>query len=150
MERQLRAAAGVQAAVDAGLLPLYVMLRRMRGDTSITDEQFQAAVAAAPYVHPKLAAVAVREQTDDVSHLSDAELHAVLVRTLKQDGLFGTLVKDVHRPDRSYSRAAGIPASSPQPSIQERAQRPRDLPGVVDHLPADQVREVETCWAAQT
>ncbi len=36
--------------------PLEVMLAKMRGDQSITHAQFEAALAAAPYVHPKLAA----------------------------------------------------------------------------------------------
>lgn len=57
IEREVRAAQGVKAAVEGGDLPLDVMLKRMRGDSEITDNQFQAAIAAAPYVHPRLAAV---------------------------------------------------------------------------------------------
>ena len=78
IERRLRLRAGVQAAIDDGLLPLDVMLARMRGDTAITDQQYQAAVAAAPYVHPKLAAIALPEQGTDFSELSDDELHAMI------------------------------------------------------------------------
>jgi hypothetical protein len=51
IERNLRAAHGVQAAVDAGVLPLDVMLARMRDEPLLngqkpTDEQFEAACAA--------------------------------------------------------------------------------------------------------
>jgi hypothetical protein len=56
----MRAAAGLKAAHDSGELPLDVMLRRMHGDMTITDQQFEAAVAAAPYVHPRMAAMAVQ------------------------------------------------------------------------------------------
>jgi hypothetical protein len=56
VERKLRAAHGVEAAVVSGLLPLDVLLRVMRGDETITERQFSAAQAAAPYVHPRLAA----------------------------------------------------------------------------------------------
>ena len=60
VERRLRAKQGLAAAATAGLLPLDVLLARMRGDPLpngklVTDEQFQAAVAAAPFIHPRLA-----------------------------------------------------------------------------------------------
>jgi hypothetical protein len=55
IEREMRAARGVAGAEDAGLMPLDVMLARMRGEPLsngqiVTDEQFAAAVAAAPYM----------------------------------------------------------------------------------------------------
>ena len=61
----MRTTHGLEAA-RTGLLPLDVMLSRMRGDPMpngrmATDEQFQAAVAAAPFMHPRLSAVAVKE-----------------------------------------------------------------------------------------
>src|SRR5690349_13010358 len=65
LERQLRAAHSLQAAKDVGLLPLDVMLARMR-DTplpngqKVTDMQFAAAVAAAPYLHARLAATTLK------------------------------------------------------------------------------------------
>ena len=64
-ERQLRAAHGLQTALDEGLLPLDVMLARMRGaplpnGQKVTDEQFVAAVAAAPYLHARLAATTLK------------------------------------------------------------------------------------------
>ena len=64
-ERQLRAAHGLQAALDNGLMPLDVMLARMRdaplpNGQKVTDEQFAAAVAAAPYLHARLAATTLK------------------------------------------------------------------------------------------
>jgi hypothetical protein len=50
------------------VLPLDIMRARMRNaplnGQSVTDEQFAAAVAAAPYIHPRLAAVAVATTND--------------------------------------------------------------------------------------
>src|SRR5436305_10278549 len=85
LERQLRAAHGVSAAMQDGLLPLDVILARMRceplanGDF-VTNEQFEAACAAAPYIHPKLSAVAVKDDRPssaqlDLSRLTLEELH---------------------------------------------------------------------------
>ena len=64
-ERELRAAAGVKAAIEGGELPLDVMLRVMRGDGTVTDRQFQAAIAAAPYVHPRLAATEMKLESEN-------------------------------------------------------------------------------------
>src|SRR5436305_3954986 len=85
VERQLRASHGLAAATQDGLLPLNVMLARMRGEPLangdfVTDEQFQAACAAAPYIHPKLSAVAVEDDRPsaaqlDLSRLTLEELH---------------------------------------------------------------------------
>jgi hypothetical protein len=60
VERQLRARHGVQAATEDGLLPLDIMLAVMRAEPlsngqKPTDEQLRAAIAAAPYLHPRLA-----------------------------------------------------------------------------------------------
>jgi hypothetical protein len=52
---------GMRNALAAEMSPVDVMLARMRGDQSISHEQFEAACAAAPYVCPRLSAVAVRE-----------------------------------------------------------------------------------------
>jgi len=65
VERRLRATHGLRTALDDGLLPLDVMLARMRDEPlpngqRVTDEQFQAAVAAAPYIHQKLAATTLK------------------------------------------------------------------------------------------
>src|SRR6516162_1127170 len=60
VERQLRARHGIQAATKDGVLPLDVMLAVMRDEPlpdgkKPTDEQLRAAIAAAPYLHPRLA-----------------------------------------------------------------------------------------------
>src|SRR4051812_31623657 len=88
VERRLRASNGIQSALNGGLLPLDVMLARMRDEPlpngqRVTDEQFQAAVAAAAYVHPWLAAVAVRETPDPVALQEVAEIRTALIRRLQ-------------------------------------------------------------------
>jgi hypothetical protein len=61
-----------------GLLPLDIMLARVRGEPlpngkMPTEEQFQAAVAAAPYIHPRLAATdnTIRQHTPRGEQPSD-------------------------------------------------------------------------------
>ena len=88
IEREARAAEGMQAALETGLLPLDVMLRVMRGGAeaeAITDRQYGAAVDAAPYLHPRLTAAA-SATLDDLKRLSDAELAAELARLRAQGG----------------------------------------------------------------
>ena len=51
---------GIQAATEDGVLPLDIMLAVMRDEPLATgqkptDEQLRAAIAAAPYLHPRLA-----------------------------------------------------------------------------------------------
>ena len=80
IERKIRAEHGVQAATAAGLLPLDVLLARMRDEPlpngqKPTDEQVQAAVCAAPYVHARFAACALSVSTD-VDSLTPAERDA--------------------------------------------------------------------------
>ena len=63
--RHMVALAKVRRTVHAGLLPLEVMLYKMRGialpdGTLVTSDMMDAAIAAAPYVHPKLQAIAIR------------------------------------------------------------------------------------------
>jgi hypothetical protein len=96
VERELRAAHGVQAAHATGLMPLDIMLARMRDEPlpsgqPPTDEQFQAAVAAAPYIHPRLSAVAVQpppppRKVLDLSCATQEELRVLL--SLTQRGAF--------------------------------------------------------------
>ena len=55
----------IRKTVHAGLLPLEVMLYRMRGipmpdGQLVSEDMMDAAIAAAPYVHPKLQAIAIR------------------------------------------------------------------------------------------
>lgn len=66
VERRLRAQAGLEAARTTGVMPLDIMLTVAAGGPEadkISDRQLQAAIAAAPYVHPRLAAVAVKDVT---------------------------------------------------------------------------------------
>jgi hypothetical protein len=67
----LRAKQGLAAAATAGLLPLDVLLARMRGEPlpngeMPTDLQVQAAIAAAPFLHARLSASDMTVQSDSV------------------------------------------------------------------------------------
>lgn len=53
---KLNEAARKQAA-EGGLMPLDYMLQTLRNEDKPDDERFEAAKAAAPYVHAKLASV---------------------------------------------------------------------------------------------
>ncbi len=99
IERELRARAGVAAALNGGPLPLDVILAKMNGDPSITDGQFQAAVAAAPYVHPRLASTDTTVKSDNVHRvISDepmtAEEWAVRYATPANDAVSSELPED--------------------------------------------------------
>lgn len=49
----------IDMILTSGYAPLQIFLKVMRGDTDVTPAMFQAAVAAAPYVHPKLVAMQI-------------------------------------------------------------------------------------------
>lgn len=71
MEKQLRARAGVQTALDGGWLPLDILLAKMRNQplpdgSSVDEGQFAAAIAAAPYIHPRLASTDTTLKSDNV------------------------------------------------------------------------------------
>lgn len=88
IERELRTRHGVAAAVQQGLLPLDVMLARMRDEAlpngmKPTDEQFAAAVAAAPYLHPRLTATTL--QGDLVVSAADQERRRELRQSLMRE-----------------------------------------------------------------
>jgi hypothetical protein len=56
----------VHMVLDTGITPLDVLCARMRDEVlpngrKVSDEQFAAAVAAAPYIHPKLAATVTKD-----------------------------------------------------------------------------------------
>ncbi len=76
------------AAADDGLTPLEYMLRVMRDDSDHEDPRiqaqreamrFEAAKAAAPYIHPRLAAVehsgkiTVRSMAEELAELNGAD-----------------------------------------------------------------------------
>lgn len=48
--------------------PLEIMCRMMWGDDEYDSNRFEVAKAAAPYVHPKLAATELNAKLDVVSH----------------------------------------------------------------------------------
>jgi hypothetical protein len=50
-------AAQAKAVAESGLTPLDFMLKVMRDDTKPFPDRLDAAKSAAPYVHPKLAAI---------------------------------------------------------------------------------------------
>lgn len=75
IEREMRAAAGVHAAINKGLMPLDVILAVMRGEKTFEPEQVDAAIAAAPYVHARLAST-VLEHKHALSDVSLDELRA--------------------------------------------------------------------------
>jgi len=104
IERRLRAQAGFAAAEQTGVMPLDIMLTVARGGEAaagITDRQLAAAVAAAPYVHPKLAAVAVKDLTPpepapektEEQRLARARVYALLKR-LENAGPLATGITD--------------------------------------------------------
>jgi hypothetical protein len=81
-----RATAKREAEIAAaGITPLEFMLRRLRDETASAEDRFEAAKAAAPYVHPKLAAVDLssKDGTMTPRHNADAVM-AALAR--KHDG----------------------------------------------------------------
>jgi hypothetical protein len=88
VERDLRAAHGLEAAMLDGLMPLDVMLARMQNRAlanglAVTDQQFAAAVAAAPYIHPKLQAGVFKGELSSLSTLSPVEREKQLADLLK-------------------------------------------------------------------
>lgn len=78
LEREAFARSAVHEAMAGGEMPLEVILNTMRGAKEYTATQYQAAVDAAPYCHPKLAAVDLNATiSHDPDELSDAELAAI-------------------------------------------------------------------------
>jgi len=74
-----RATAEARAAAEAtGILPLDYMLRVMRDDKAEPKRRDAMAVAAAPYLHPKLSAVEAK-----LNEPSAAEEHGILVRFVR-------------------------------------------------------------------
>jgi flagellar motor protein MotB len=64
-KRGREALARGQALLETGADPVEVMLQRMRDPDSVSYAQFEAAQAVAPYVHPRLSAIAAK--IEDVS-----------------------------------------------------------------------------------
>lgn len=82
VERAARARAGVEAALATGLMPLDVILAVMRGGPeaeAISERQYLAACAAAPFLHPKLSSAALDAtlRAADPAALTDDQLAAI-------------------------------------------------------------------------
>lgn len=65
---------GTKLAIEGGILPLHVILARMRDEPlpdgkKPTDKQFEAAQAAAPYIHPRLASTDTTVRSDNVHRI---------------------------------------------------------------------------------
>lgn len=63
-----RTQATAKKAAAKGLSPVEYMLDILRDEGATAEDRKWAAEKAAPYVHPRLAAVEQRERTDDESH----------------------------------------------------------------------------------
>jgi hypothetical protein len=99
--------AGLQAAADSGEMPLDVMLRRMHGDTTVTDQQFEAAVAAAPYVHARRAVMAVQSvsELDLAEEDRRAQRRNELINALQRLAIAAPLEIDVEQQELSKEGA---------------------------------------------
>jgi hypothetical protein len=73
IERLKLAEKGREALLMDHRLPLEIMLARMAGDPTITDEMFQAAIASAPYIHPRLSSSDTTVRSDNVHRLISDE-----------------------------------------------------------------------------
>ena len=83
-----RASAAKQAEIAAsGLTPLDYMLGILRDEEMTTESRFEAAKAAAPYVHPKLSTVAV---DGELKHTADD----TLAKLLQEIALNGKRIHD--------------------------------------------------------
>jgi hypothetical protein len=79
--------------LEEGLTPLAIMTARMlyrplSNGTLVTDDQFAAACALAPYLHPKLSAMAVRDMTPGAG-AAQIEDSTPSIRLLLQQALGG-------------------------------------------------------------
>ena len=85
--REKFAGDGLNNALASGMSPLEIILLGMREPGKVSDKRFKRAEAAAPYLHPKLNAVALKDMTDkppviDLSDMTDEQLE-VLQKAVK-------------------------------------------------------------------
>jgi len=66
-----------QAAAEGGLMPLEFMLSVLRDETAGREDRMDAAKAAAPYVHAKLASVELSGKLDVTSQTKEQRDAAV-------------------------------------------------------------------------
>jgi hypothetical protein len=77
-----KASAERQAEVAAsGLTPLEYMLQMLRDESASKDDRMWAAEKAAPFVHPKLAAV---DHSGELKHSADDSIAGLLGRIANQ------------------------------------------------------------------
>ena len=93
--RQVRtSASAIRAAKAMGQpMPLDFLLSVMNDENQSYKERVAAAIAAAPYVHPKLQSIAIRESNSEPlkvqTDISDAlKSIAVMVRTRSSSGAY--------------------------------------------------------------
>lgn len=68
----------VAAAAAEGVTPLEFMLEVLRDPTKTFDDRFKAAIQAAPYMHPRLAAVQHSGDAENpLESLQRVEIHVV-------------------------------------------------------------------------
>ena len=104
VERALRAQHGLNLAIESGLLPLDVILARMRDEPlpngqKSTIERFEAAVAAAQYLHPRYSMIAASVTTVNPAAQKRAEeARRILMADLNELAAHGPVVADnVHQ-----------------------------------------------------
>lgn len=78
VQRQIMAERGIHAALNDGLMPMDVLLARIRNQPLpdgkfATADQFAAAVAAAPYLHPRLSMVASKDYSSTPTTLDEVD-----------------------------------------------------------------------------
>ena len=111
LEKRIRAQSGIAKAKLSGVLPLDIILTVAAGGepaARITDRQLQAAIAAAPYVHPKLTAVALKDVTppDPAADEQRAYAKAKIMRLLEDMAKPEPLYRDEDAGRRTVSVAA--------------------------------------------
>lgn len=77
--KQVRSSAHLirEAKASGKLMPLDYMLDVMNDQQLGLKERLSAAMAAAPYVHPRLASVQVNGEINDKSHMSEELMEAL-------------------------------------------------------------------------
>lgn len=83
--RNRRTQAVLDAAEAGGISPLEFLLQVMRDGRRKFDVRFEAAKAAAPFVHPKLSSVQARVEDDRLPPVSAIELVVVRPGDLVDD-----------------------------------------------------------------
>jgi hypothetical protein len=118
IRREQFAKDGLDDALASGMMPLEIMLLGIREPSKVSRTRFERAVAAAPYVHPKLTAVAYKKVDQgpklDLSEMSDAELAALqaILATVGQSlqRRAGPLIDGEREETGRGDYAAGVPA----------------------------------------